>query len=159
MLYNSCRNRHCPQCQGKVAQQWLEKQSAKDFNCQRPLTLKPDKFEIILRVNDLEGTLGIRLAHAPLHIAGKRAQEYVGPHPVLGTMMNRTNLQVPRQDGAKGTFDLTQTLVVADTPGINPVRPDHPCKTPPYAVPLCALRRGPFLPLRPPGPTPHNFRR
>lgn len=24
--YHSCRNRHCPQCQGDVAQEWLQKQ-------------------------------------------------------------------------------------------------------------------------------------
>ncbi len=29
VLYNSCRNRHCPQCQGTAAHQWLEKQSAR----------------------------------------------------------------------------------------------------------------------------------
>ncbi|MCP4358631.1 MAG: hypothetical protein GY796_11490 [Chloroflexi bacterium] len=25
-LYHSCRNRHCPQCQGDKAQQWLSRQ-------------------------------------------------------------------------------------------------------------------------------------
>lgn len=29
VLYNSCRNRHCPTCQGSAAHRWLEKQQAR----------------------------------------------------------------------------------------------------------------------------------
>lgn len=28
IAYNSCRNRHCPKCQGAVAQQWLAEREA-----------------------------------------------------------------------------------------------------------------------------------
>lgn len=28
IAYNSCRNRHCPKCQGSAAQRWLEARSA-----------------------------------------------------------------------------------------------------------------------------------
>ena len=42
---------------------------------------------------------------------------------------------------------------------INPARPPRPCKRPPYAAPLRARRRRPFPLPRPPGPTPHCFRR
>ena len=28
IAYNSCRNRHCPKCQGRAAQRWLEARQA-----------------------------------------------------------------------------------------------------------------------------------
>ena len=28
LAYNSCRNRHCPKCQGRAARQWLEAREA-----------------------------------------------------------------------------------------------------------------------------------
>jgi hypothetical protein len=88
-VYNSCGNRHCPLCQGKLARRWLQRQMADLLPVPyfHVVFTVPDTLNVLLPANArvLYGLLFRAARQALLHLAGKHLGGEPGFIAVLHT--------------------------------------------------------------------------